>query len=105
MDKHNHPKKRDYLHYAYGKAVWASKNSQRKHQESIKFQKKVTGPVVTVKIAQSNTIPDKSEQQTLINEAKLEKAQKLQEHSKQIEALIISTRQVIKQTKMVGESH
>ena len=61
---------------------------------------------ITAMIAQSNTIPDKGEQQTLINEAKLEKAQELQERAKQIEeALPISTRQVIKQTKMVGASN
>ena len=42
----------------------------------------------------------------LINEAKLEKAQELQERSKQIEeALPISTRQIIKQTKMVGAAN
>ena len=48
-------------------------------------------------IAQINTIPDKDEQQTLINEAKLEKAQGLHERSKQIDkALPISIRQVNK---------
>ena len=68
--------------------------------------KKVNRPLVTAMIAQCNTIPDKGEQQTLINEAKLEKARELQERSKQIEeALPISTRQVIKQTKMVGASN
>ena len=53
--------------------------------------------------AHSNTIPDKGKQQTLINEAKLEKVQELQERSKQIEEVLpISTRQVIKQVKMLG---
>ena len=33
-------------------------------------------------IAQTNTIPDKCKQQTLINEAKLVKARELQERSK-----------------------
>ena len=56
--------------------------------------------------AQSNTIPDKGKQQTLINEAKLEKVQELQKHSKQIEEVLpISTRQVIKQVKMLGPSN
>ena len=54
-------------------------------------------------IAQGNTFSDKGQQQTLIYEEKLEKAQELQEGSKQIEeALPISTRQVFKQTKMVA---
>ena len=70
------------------------------------ISKKVNRPLVAAMIAQYNTIPDKGEQQTLINEAKLEKAQELQERSKQIEeALPISTWQVIKQTKMVGASN
>ena len=42
-------------------------------------------PLVTAMIVQSNTMPDKGEQQTLINEIKLEKAQELQERAKQIE--------------------
>ena len=48
------------------------------------ISKKVTRPLVTAMIAQSNTIPDKGEQQTLINEAKLGKAQEPQESSKQM---------------------
>ena len=65
--------------------------------------RKFTRPLVTVMIAQSNTFSDKGQQQTLICEEKLEKVQELQERLKQIEeALPISTRQVIKQTKMVA---
>ena len=65
--------------------------------------RKFTRPLVTVMIAQGNTFSDKGQQQTLICEEKLEKVQELQERSKQIEeALPISTRQVIKQTKMVA---
>ena len=45
----------------------------------------VTRPLVTAMITQSNTVPDKGEQQTLLNEAELEKAQELRERSKQIE--------------------
>ena len=68
--------------------------------------KKVTRPLVKVMIAQINTIPDKDEQQTLINEAKLKKAQGLQERSKQIDkALPISVRQVIRQIKTVCPSN
>ena len=77
-----------------------------KAPKQYEISKKFTRPLVTTTIAQSNTIPDTGEQQTLINEAKLEKTQKLQERSKQIEeALPISTRHVIKQTKMVGASN
>ena len=51
--------------------------------------------VVTVMVVQSNTLPDKEEQQSLINEAKLEKQQELQERSKRIEdALPVATKQV-----------
>ena len=68
--------------------------------------KKVTRPLVRVTIAQINTLPDKDEQQTLINEAKLEKAQGLHERSKQIDkALPISIRQVISQIKTVCPSN
>ena len=57
-------------------------------------------------IAQSKTIPDKDEQQTLINEAKIEKQRDIQERSKRIEdSLPAATKQVIKQTKMVGASN
>ena len=38
--------------------------------------------LVTVMVVQSNTFPDKEEQQSLINEAKLKKQQELQERSK-----------------------
>ena len=70
-----------------------------KAPKEYKFSKKVTRPLVTAMTAQSNTIPDKGEHQTLTNEAKLEKAWELQERSKQIEeALLVSMRQVIKQT-------
>ena len=63
-----------------------------KEPREYQISKKVTRPLVTAMIAQSNSFPDKGEQQTLINEAKLEKAQELQERSKQIEeALPIST--------------
>ena len=56
------------------------------------ISKKITRPLVTIIIAQSNTIPDKGEQHTLIKELKLEIARKLQERSKQIEeALPVST--------------
>ena len=49
------------------------------------------------------TIPDKDEQQTLINEAKIEKHRDIQERSKRIEdSLPAATKQVVKQTKMVG---
>ena len=37
------------------------------------ISKKVTQPLVTAMVIQSNTLPDKEEQQSLINEAKLEK--------------------------------
>ena len=57
-------------------------------------------------VIQSNTLPDKKEQQSLINEAKLEKQQGLQERSKRIEdALPVATKQVVQQTKMVGASN
>ena len=59
------------------------------------ISKKVTQPLVTAMVIQSNTLPDKEEQQSLINEAKLEKQQELQERSKRIEdALPVATMQV-----------
>ena len=70
------------------------------------ISKKVTQPLVTAMVIQSNTLPDKEEQQSLINEAKLEKQQELQERSKRIEdALPVATKQVVQQTKMVGASN
>ena len=69
------------------------------------ISKKVTQPLVTAMVIQSNTLPDKEEQQSLINEAKLEK-QGLQERSKRIEdALPVATKQLVQQTKMVGASN
>ena len=70
------------------------------------ISKKVTQPLVTAMVIQSNTLPDKEEQQSLINEAKLEKQQGLQERSKRIEdALPVATKQVVQHTKMVGASN
>ena len=57
-------------------------------------------------VTQSNTLPDKEQQQALIDEAKLEKQQEQQDRSKRIEdALPISTKQVVHQTKMLGASN
>ena len=95
----------DYLYLPITRRRFGHQRALSKSTKIVWIFKKGYQTFSNSQIAQGKTIPDKDEQKTLTNKAKLEKAEEQQERSKPKEEALPVTRQIIKQIKMVSTSN